>query len=384
MRQRLQTRCPADWGQLVRYSLRSAMAGTMKTKKCSEFKKVVAQFESEPATATLSEFSEIQSLTQYTCALEAKEKLKSEFATVIAARDCHQTQRLLAEGRDIIDANMKAALQKQSKEICCPEYGLGKECLTFKVGISRFVTKLEEKGCTMGGTPEAKTARAMHLMARANIEDGAGIDLKANGARLDRIWARIETLRKEDCSCQKNEVVSAGACTCQLYVASDPPRCLDREAAIRVLQEGLQALGCQVGSADGKLGDKVRGFIARLRTFDQSITDKELTPASFPRMAQLLQGKSKPDGKRLCADYAVEEKLSRDQRRAFERKDIEQQNQPYAAIAVASTCNASSCEWASATGQPDAETAQRKAVEACQQKAKSCVPAAGHRQGGAR
>src|SRR6185369_3645819 len=71
MRQRLQTRCPADWGQLVRYSLRSAMAGTMKTKKCSEFKKVVAQFESEPATATLSEFSEIQSLTQYTCALEA-------------------------------------------------------------------------------------------------------------------------------------------------------------------------------------------------------------------------------------------------------------------------------------------------------------------------
>src|SRR6185503_19208035 len=165
-----------------------ALAGAMKAKKCDAFKKVIAEFESEPSIAKLAEFAEVRSLAQYTCAIEAKEKLKSDIAAVMSAPGCRETKRLLAESRDAMEADARGKLEKLSKEVCCPEYGLGKECLTRKVALGRVVAKLEEKGCTMGRTSETKTARAMHLMERINVEGGFGLDVKANGAPLDQVW----------------------------------------------------------------------------------------------------------------------------------------------------------------------------------------------------
>lgn len=379
---RLQKQCRAEWGTLVKYSLRSAMAGAMKAGKCQAFKTVISQFESEPSIAGLAEFQEMRSLAQYSCAVETAEKLKKGFAEVMAAQDCQRTQRFLAEGKEVMERDMRGQIEKLAKQVCCPEVGFGKECVTRKAATARIVSKLESKGCLMGATAETKSARAMYLMNRINTESRLGLDLAAHGVPLETIWARLETLRKEECSCPPNEgISSSGACACQLYAANDPPRCFDRERAIRIIQEGLQTWGCDIGSVDGKLSEKTTRFVARLRHFDSAITFKEMAPQSFAQMERLLY-RGKFDAKRLCAPYAVDEKLAPNQRRVLQRAAADAQDQPYAAVAVATTCAASGCEWASVVGQPDAEAARSKALEQCQQKAKSCVLGASHRPSG--
>lgn len=226
MRQRLQNMCAADFSTLVRYTLQASLAGVMKTKSCAGFKEFIAKFESEPSTAELKEFKEIRSLAQYTCALEAKEQVKTRFATVMSERDCQQTHRLLADGRDILEADMRGKLEKLSKEVCCPEYRLGKDCITRNALSSRVVAALEKKGCVTGRTAQAKAARAASLVAKINAENSRRVELAMNGALVDQIWSRVEALKKDDCLCQKpaaDACVSEAPSPTSLAQTAPPP-----------------------------------------------------------------------------------------------------------------------------------------------------------------
>jgi hypothetical protein len=80
-RERLQIRCPADWKILVRHSLRASMVGAMQVKTCAALNELMTKFASEPSVKELEEFKEISSLAQYTCALEAKDKVKQQPST---------------------------------------------------------------------------------------------------------------------------------------------------------------------------------------------------------------------------------------------------------------------------------------------------------------
>jgi hypothetical protein len=74
MRRMLQTRCPADWKSLVRYSLRASMVAAMKLKTCAALRDLVTKFEQESGGKELDEYKEVSSLAQYTCSTETRDR----------------------------------------------------------------------------------------------------------------------------------------------------------------------------------------------------------------------------------------------------------------------------------------------------------------------
>jgi hypothetical protein len=213
LRGRLEKACPADFSTLVRETLLTSLAGAMKAKTCAALTGVVDKFAAESAVAQLREFKELRSLAQYTCGLEAREQAKARFAAVMSARNCQQTRRFLSESGSFLEADARDKMEKLRKEVCCPEFALGKECLARKAVVARVTSLLERKGCTTGGTAEAKATRAVNLIGGINAGFAQKVDLLAGGATLDQIWTRLEALQKDDCLCRK---AAPGACSAEV------------------------------------------------------------------------------------------------------------------------------------------------------------------------
>ncbi len=381
MQRRLRTQCVSDWQALVREGLRATMVAAMREKSCTSLRKLVSAFRNEPFASDLPERKEIEALEQYTCAIEAREKVKAAAPAVLAGRDCRAVQALLVEHGQLLEPDMLARLRSHAKSVCCPEFGTAKECITRATFTSRVIAKLEERGCPMGSTREAKMARAANILEQINTRNRLVADLSGNGSLVDPLIEAVGNIAKSECTCREGEVLdSSGACSCPQFRSQLSGRCIDRAAAMRSLQEGLTKAGCEVGSASA---EPPRRFIARLRHLTSTVKDATITSASFPHMEAALHGGTGLDRVALCAEFVVSASLTAQQRKVLERVSADHGDRPFAAIAVASACTGNRCEWAAVAGEANPEEAQAKALAACRKKSGAdCVVGAIHQPAG--
>jgi hypothetical protein len=211
--QRLSAQCPKDLEAVSRLSLRSALAGAMKTGTCAGFTSLFSQFDSNTFVSALGEYKEAKSLGQYKCSIEAQEKVKAEFERATASKDCAGARKVLASGSDAIDADMRTKLQKLVAEVCCPKVSLRDKCISRGEAVGRFAQMLAEKGCTMGRNKSGNAARALVLMEKTNKSAGLDLDLKSETLLLDPLWAKMQQMNTSECACKSGEKVSnAGVC----------------------------------------------------------------------------------------------------------------------------------------------------------------------------